>query len=85
MEHYANSPYNSVRRQDLETHYQENGAIYLVDATNILEKDYDLYKDNCFAYIMSKKHSVDIDEEIDLITVRAIIEQSKKESKNDRS
>lgn len=83
MEHYANSPYTSVRRQDLEKYYQENGAIYLVDATKILDKDYDLYKDNCFAYVMSKNHSVDVDEEIDLVTVRAIIAQSKGENKSD--
>lgn len=76
MSEFANSPYNSLRRQDLEKHYQENGAIYLVDAKKIMDTEYDLYKDNCYAYVMPSCRSVDIDEEIDLFTVRAIFAQS---------
>lgn len=66
MEEFARSPYNSMRRQDLEIFYRENGAIYLVDAMKIMNKDYNLYADNCFAYVMLRGRSVDIDYEIDL-------------------
>lgn len=85
MSEFADSPYNALRRQDLEKYYQENGAIYLVNAKKIMNADYDLYKDSCFAYVMPRCRSIDIDEEIDLFMVRAILEQSKKERKNDRA
>lgn len=70
---YANSPYTLMRRQDLEKYYRENGAIYLVDAQKIMDKDYDLYQDHCFAYVMPQWRSVDIDEEIDLIVAKTMI------------
>ncbi len=57
----ANSPYNNCRRQDLETHYRENGAIYTVRAKMIQEPDYDFYADKCFGYVMPRERSVDID------------------------
>ena len=46
LEEYAKSPYSLMRRQDLEVHYQENGAIYIVKAGKILSADYKLYLDN---------------------------------------
>ena len=42
MKTYAASPYNHMRRQDLEAHYRENGAIYIVNASKILNY-YNLY------------------------------------------
>lgn len=67
MEEIANSPYNNLRRQDLETYYHENGAIYLVDANKIMDSKYDFYADNCYGYIMSRERSIDIDSRIDLL------------------
>ena len=75
---FADSPYSMMRRQELEKHYQENGAIYLVDAKKMMDADYNLYKDNCVAYIMSRDRSVDIDEQIDLVIVRAILSEMNK-------
>lgn len=71
---YAASAYNQMRRQDLEKHYQENGAIYFVKADRILEPDYNLYQDDCYAYIMPRERSIDIDEKIDLLLVETIIQ-----------
>lgn len=76
LEKYANSPYSLMRRQDLEKYYQENGAMYFVDGERIMNPDYNLYKDNCFAYIMPRKRSIDIDEEIDLLILKSIIENA---------
>lgn len=73
LKEYASSPYNQVRRQDLEKHYQENGAIYLVDAKKIMDENYNFYDDDCYAYIMPRERSVDIDEKIDLIIFEAIL------------
>lgn len=72
---FAKSPYNMMRRQQLTKHYQENGAIYLVDANKIMSGEYNLYEDNCYAYVMERSHSVDIDEEIDLVVAKAMIEK----------
>ena len=76
MLEYAKSPYNNMRRQDLIKHYQENGAIYLVNADKIINDDYNLYEDKCFAYIMPRERSIDIDTKLDLIVLKAIIEEN---------
>lgn len=66
MREMAESPYRYTRRQDLEPYYRENGAIYLVDAKKIMDKDYNFYADACHGYIMAREKSVDIDAKIDL-------------------
>ena len=73
---FAQSPYSAMRRQELKKYYQENGAIYLVDAGKIMDSSYNLYADACYAYIMPRAHSIDIDEEIDLIIAKAMIEKN---------
>ena len=67
MRDYALSPYCNMRRQDLEVHYQENGAIYIVDAKKIMDSDYNLYLDECKAYIMPNDRSIDIDTKTDAL------------------
>ena len=47
-------------RQEIETYYRLNGAIYIVKSEEIY-KSYDFYKEGCFAYIMPTTKSVDID------------------------
>ena len=67
MKTYAESPYNQMRRQDLETHYRENGAIYIVNASKILNRDYNYYGDNCYGYVMPGERSIDIDSKMDFM------------------
>lgn len=67
MKTYAASPYNQMRRQDLEAHYRENGAIYIVNASKILNRDYNYYRDNCYGYVMPGERSIDIDCKEDLV------------------
>ena len=67
MKTYAESPYNQMRRQDLETHYRENGAIYIVNASKILNRDYNYYGDNCYGYVMTRERSIDIDSRMDFM------------------
>lgn len=62
----AKSPYINMRRQELEKYYRENGAIYIVNASEILDPDYNLYAKGCYGYEMKSEKSVDIDTEIDL-------------------
>lgn len=57
-------PENLTRRQDQDVYYCLNGAIYMVDI-EFLKKSQMLYRKGCYAYIMEKKRSVDIDTELD--------------------
>ncbi|MCI8747884.1 MAG: acylneuraminate cytidylyltransferase family protein [Lachnospiraceae bacterium] len=74
MDEMAASQYNYMRRQELEKYYRENGAMYLVDASKIVKKDYNFYADKCAGYIMPREKSIDIDTKVDLIIAKTIIE-----------
>lgn len=52
------------RRQDIGSYYTMNGAIYLGNVKNFLKTN-DIYKNKCYAYVMDKKSSIDIDDELD--------------------
>lgn len=64
---------NNVLRQQLPTYYRINGAIYLAN-TAILYSDKSIYVNNCFAYIMPRERSVDIDTEFDFIMATQLLE-----------
>lgn len=55
---------SSIRRQDMEKTYRINGSIYI----NLVSKvdSNTSFNDNPIGYIMAKRHSVDIDEWVDL-------------------
>lgn len=55
---------NIKRRQDLPKYFRINGAIYLAKVEHFV-KYKNFYKEKSFAYIMDKKESIDIDNEID--------------------
>lgn len=69
----SKSPYNYMRRQELEPYYRENGAVYIVDAKKIMNKDYNFYSDKCVGYIMPKEKSIDIDDKNDFEFVKIIM------------
>lgn len=52
------------RRQDLPKYHRLNGAIYLSSVDYFL-KYQDFYKEKCYAYVMDKSRSIDIDDELD--------------------
>lgn len=54
------------QRQKLDSYYRINGAIYLVK-TDYFQATNDIYEDKCYAYIMSRESSIDIDNEVDFI------------------
>lgn len=66
----VNSP-----RQKLKQYYRINGAIYMV-RTDYLDKCNTIYDNSSYAYIMDKKHSIDIDDEFDFIMAEALITQN---------
>lgn len=66
------------RRQDLEEYYRLNGAIYLSDV-EYFRAYKDIYKDRCYALIMGRDHSVDIDDSFDFKLVEALLLLNNKE------
>lgn len=64
---------DSVRRQELSTYYRINGAIYLHDVNHYLSNE-DYFDNTCFAYIMKKQDSIDIDDEFDFVIAKVLLE-----------
>lgn len=60
MINFADKTRVNSNRQMLPTYYRLNGAIYLMKVS-VLWNIEDLYANKCYAYIMSRKKSVDID------------------------
>jgi len=60
--------------QDLEKYYRLNGAIYICKTDKLLEEKSFFLKENIFAYVMDRKSSVDIDEEMDFNMAEILME-----------
>lgn len=63
MDNFLNKESNKIR-QKLDTYYRINGAIYISN-TEYFIKHKNFYYEKSYAYIMSKKNSIDIDDEYD--------------------
>ena len=60
------------RRQDLNTYYRFNGAIYLVNVAYFLES-HDIFRERSYAYIMNRRDSIDIDDELDFMIAEYLL------------
>lgn len=60
------------RRQDMPVYYRFNGAIYL-SKVDFFREDHDIYRDNCYAYLMNKRESIDIDDEFDFAMAETVM------------
>lgn len=65
MHNFLRDEVKNKRSQDLEKFYRLNGAIYICKTDKLLEEQTFFIKQNIYAYVMDRKSSVDIDEEID--------------------
>lgn len=63
---------NDTLRQNMEKSYRVNGAIYIMKVNEYL-KSRNFYGEKSKAYIMERKFSVDIDDEIDFLLAEAIM------------
>lgn len=63
---------NNKRRQDADIFYRINGAIFLTNTAYFLVNK-NIYRSSCFAYIMDKRRSVDIDDELDFLFAEAVL------------
>lgn len=61
-------------RQDVGNYYTMNGAIYLANVESFLKTN-DIYKNKCYAYVMNKTSSIDIDDEIDLVVAEQLLKR----------
>lgn len=59
-------------RQQLETYYRLNGAIY-IQKTELLMSRQNLYGEKSYAYVMDQMHSVDIDNELDFLFAETLM------------
>ena len=69
----------AYRRQDLPSIYQLNGAIYFADCKWLLERN-SFVCEETISYVMPSERSVDVDEELDLIMINAILSVRNNES-----
>lgn len=75
MNNFLRDEVLNKRSQDLEKYYRLNGAIYICKTEKLLENKSFFLKDNIFAYIMDKKSSIDIDEDIDFKLAEILIKE----------
>lgn len=73
LKNFIKQEYKNKRRQDLSVNYRLNGAIYIVDINHFKKNKEDIYTDGCYAYLMSRENSVDIDNILDFYFAETII------------
>lgn len=73
MRDFAHSAYKNCRRQELEKHYRENGAIYIVGTKDVSNPVFDFYNSECYAYVMDRHKSIDIDTLQDFIVAETLL------------
>lgn len=61
-------------RQSLPVYYRENGAIYILKQEHLFGME-NVYKNGCYAYIMPRQHSIDIDEELDFVIAETLMKR----------
>lgn len=67
----SDEQYNK-RRQEIRPYYRFNGAIYISKVKTFM-KHMNIYNDRCYAYIMDRNRSYDIDSKDDLKIVEALM------------
>ena len=73
MSNFLRDEIKNKRSQDLPKFYRLNGAIYICKTDKLLEEKTFLLKNNIYAYIMDRKSSIDIDDEIDFKLAEILI------------
>ncbi|NCC01716.1 MAG: acylneuraminate cytidylyltransferase family protein [Clostridia bacterium] len=76
LKNFLNQDLIGQPRQSLPTYYRLNGALYIVKTDYLLSTD-NIYEDKCYAIVMSKENSVDIDDEVDFKIAEVLMKQRK--------
>ena len=72
MKGFVKKEYRELPRQKMPAYYRVNGAVYLVRRDCLTDMS-SLYDNNCYAYIMDRRSSIDIDDAIDF-EIAAVLE-----------
>lgn len=67
-------PETSMLRQNIEIFHRINGAIYMIDR-EFLQKSHKIYRKGCYAYIMGRERSIDIDTQLDFDIAEVLIKK----------
>jgi CMP-N-acetylneuraminic acid synthetase len=70
-----NSNFQFSNRQSLPNMYMPNGAIYIVNVQDFLNNK-SFFTNKCIPFLMSKKHSIDIDNYSDILKIENILNKS---------
>ena len=63
----------NIQRQQLDTYYRINGALYIADVKTVIKKE-NLYGEKSFALLMPQERSIDIDTELDFLIAQTIMQ-----------
>lgn len=74
MKNFIKEEYIGKNRQQLPIYYRINGAMYIWKTEKLYLKDR-LYSSNCYAYIMEKKESIDIDDIYDFYMAEMMMKE----------
>lgn len=76
MAYFAPSEKEGLGRQDFETFYRINGAVYLIRMDYFRQDRHAILRDKVYAYIMDKRASIDIDDQFDFDIAEAIMKNN---------
>lgn len=77
MRDFLRPDINKTPSQNLPVFYRLNGAIYICETKALLMEKNLYLKDNIYAYTMSKKNSIDIDDQIDFDLAELYLKKQK--------
>lgn len=72
LKNFLNQDLVKKPRQSLPTYYRINGALYIVKIDYLMSAE-NIYNEKCFALVMPKENSLDIDDEVDFKIAQALI------------
>lgn len=76
MDNFRNEKYSGLPRQALPTYYRINGAAYLIKREELNRSP--MFENHCYAYIMPRERSIDIDTEYDFKIAEVFMKERKR-------
>lgn len=76
LENFLNQDLTNIPRQSLPTYYRINGAMYIVNTEYLMSTD-NIYNESCYAFLMTKESSIDIDDAMDFSFAEILMSQQK--------
>lgn len=77
LEKFIPEKIQKTQSQNLPEYYRLNGALYICEIKKLLEEKSLYLKSNCYGYIMSRKNSIDIDDQVDFDLANIYLKRSK--------